>query len=147
MAAEQFALAGIGFKARRNDAHRDAGGTIHAARAISHALRTAEPYLAERIVQFIGMDARELSENLPFLHPRQIGAGARACHKEARESKLRGHRSACPSGVIFLKMGVWNDAALMKSVFTTKVGQVADPARFFIPKNSIRNRSQRPRWG
>src|SRR3546814_2958635 len=73
-------------------ADRLARGATRAARAIRDRLAAAEPDPAERVVQFGGVRAGKLGEHLPFLPPRQIGAGRWAGYEEPRKSEWSGHR-------------------------------------------------------
>src|SRR3546814_17707842 len=72
-----------------DDADRLARGATRAARAIRDRLAAAEPDPAERVVQFGGVRAGKLGEHLPFLPPRQIGAGRWAGYEEPRKSEWR----------------------------------------------------------
>ena len=91
VAAEQLALGRAGFELGGEHADRNAGRAIDAAWAIGDRLAAAEADPAERLVQFAGMAAVKLGEDLPLDLARQVRARARVRHEEFRKAEWCAH--------------------------------------------------------
>ena len=96
MRFEQFALAGVWFEFARYDTHRNARRTIDTAWSIRNALAAPEANFSERVIEFGGMLTAKFGKDFAFLLARQIRAWRRACDKETRKAKLRGHVTVQP---------------------------------------------------